>query len=138
VLGDDDFLHLIDAETGGEVWAQDRKLGQAAFQGKDAERIYYNTVVGLTAVSLDTGEDVWSFSPQVGAAFRTAYVSETGVIVVAASDGLTGLDPATGAVLWTIASLTQGAWYWAPDGVTDTSTLVLIDPSRSNLYRVDL
>jgi hypothetical protein len=138
VLGSDDQLRLIDTATGEDVWAQEAKIGQAAFQGSDAERVYYNTVAGLTAVALDTGEVEWRWKPGTGVAFRAAYVSPDRAIVAASSASLDGVSPSTGRTVWSLEAFAEAAWYWVPpNGMSDPGPLVMVGPARDHVTRID-
>jgi len=137
VISEDQLLSLVEATDCGLVWSQDTKLSQARFQGYDSQSLYYNNIRGLTAVAVDTGQDRWLWRQGTGVSFRSAYV-QGGWAVVLSSKSVAGVDPATGQDAWSAGEYGHGAWYWAAQPRDELQPLVLLDPTRSLLARLDL
>lgn len=141
VIDAENYLSLVDAESGEEKWKQAEKLsGSSLFQGSDDNQVYLGSVNGIKAVGLTMGTTAWTWMPGMEVAYRTASVTPGGVVLAMSSSGIVGLDPVNGEVLWTIDGFSQAGWYWFPATaeVPGHTTVVAIGPARDHLTRLDI
>jgi hypothetical protein len=137
---EDDAIHLYDAATGEGVWTLPWKQGR--IQTWDDAALYVTGRSGLSAITLDGGLTAWTWSGSPGMAVRTALLTRDGGLVAATSSGVSGVDPVTGAEMWTIEGPTLAGWYWTPAGLgpeaaKSTNTVVFISVDHDAVTRID-
>lgn len=93
-------------QSGSIVWS---RTGLAAGTGpvvftRDDTKVIVSTSTGVVALNYVDGSTAWSQT--VGANVGGAAVSQSGVVVIGRGDGvINGLDPSTGAILWSFFAL---------------------------------
>jgi outer membrane protein assembly factor BamB len=155
-LGATGLLNCLDAATGKRYWSHDLTADAGAkvpMWGFSSSPLVVNGVVvvfgdaegrdSLLAYRADTGEPAWSVPP--GAASysspQLATLAGRPQVLMLSDQGLTAVDPATGAVLWKHGAAMPGAPRTAqPHAVGETQLLVatltgpgvaLVDVARS-------
>ena len=114
-----DVLVAIDGETGREVWRQDfRRLFETGGQTFgfvcspliDGDHVFVQTSGGLVKLNCETGKLVWrslrETGGMMGGAFSSPMLAEVAgkrQLIVQTRAKLCGVDPETGAELWSVA-----------------------------------
>jgi outer membrane protein assembly factor BamB len=98
-------LHAVDAATGAERWHHDYLHAAGRAPSTDGERVFVASNDGVHAVRLADGAKLWTHSFPLLVRVYSPVVAGGLVIVSGGSyepGHLTALDPATGAVKWSV------------------------------------